>query len=42
MSLNLDAVEQYLKQLQDDICQQIEAEDGEGKFVEDSWERPGF
>jgi coproporphyrinogen III oxidase len=41
MSLNLDAVEQYLKQLQDDICQQIEAEDGEGKFVEDSWERPG-
>ncbi|MFB1034506.1 MAG: oxygen-dependent coproporphyrinogen oxidase [Sinobacterium sp.] len=41
MSLNLDDVEQYLKQLQDDICQQIEAEDGEGKFVEDSWERPG-
>lgn len=41
MSLNLDAVEQYLKQLQDDICQQIEAEDGEGKFVEDNWERPG-
>ena len=41
MSLNLDDVEQYLKQLQNDICQQIEAEDGEGKFVEDSWERPG-
>jgi coproporphyrinogen III oxidase len=41
MSLHLHAVEQYLKQLQDDICRQIEAEDGEGKFVEDSWERPG-
>ncbi|MFQ3323205.1 MAG: coproporphyrinogen III oxidase [Pseudomonadales bacterium] len=41
MSLNIDAVEQYLKQLQDDICQQIEAEDGQAKFVEDSWQRPG-
>jgi coproporphyrinogen III oxidase len=41
MSPHLDAVEQYLKQLQDDICRQIEAEDGQGKFVEDSWERPG-
>jgi coproporphyrinogen III oxidase len=41
MSLNLDAVEQYLKQLQDDICLQIEAEDGQAKFVEDSWRRPG-
>ena len=41
MSPHLDAVEQYLKQLQDDICRQIEAEDGHGKFVEDSWERPG-
>ncbi|MFT4996697.1 MAG: coproporphyrinogen III oxidase, partial [Flavobacteriales bacterium] len=41
MSLNLDAVEQYLKQLQDDICLQIEAEDGQAKFVEDSWQRPG-
>jgi coproporphyrinogen III oxidase len=27
--------------LQDDICGQLEAEDGKGRFKEDLWERPG-
>jgi coproporphyrinogen III oxidase len=30
----------YLRQLQDRICQQLEAADGEGRFREDAWERP--
>lgn len=34
-----DAVRQYLLGLQDDICAQLEAEDGEGRFVEDEWAR---
>lgn len=34
-----NAVKEYLLSLQDSICAQLEAEDGEGKFVEDSWER---
>ncbi|MCK0536945.1 oxygen-dependent coproporphyrinogen oxidase [Alcanivorax quisquiliarum] len=34
-----DAVRQYLLGLQDDICAQLEAEDGEGRFVEDEWVR---
>lgn len=29
------------KQLQDDICRQLEAADGGGTFQEDLWERPG-
>ncbi|GAB3110972.1 oxygen-dependent coproporphyrinogen oxidase [Aestuariicella hydrocarbonica] len=36
-----EAVKQYLLSLQDSICRQLEAEDGEGRFVEDSWEREG-
>jgi coproporphyrinogen III oxidase len=35
-----DRVSTMLKQLQDDICQQLEVLDGEGKFIEDSWKRP--
>ncbi|MEM6321560.1 MAG: oxygen-dependent coproporphyrinogen oxidase [Bacteroidota bacterium] len=31
----------YLKALQDDICQQLENVDGQGKFQEDAWNRPG-
>lgn len=27
--------------LQDDICRQLEAADGQGRFREDAWERPG-
>lgn len=34
-----DAVKAYLLGLQDDICAQLEQEDGAGRFVEDSWER---
>ncbi|WP_439134283.1 oxygen-dependent coproporphyrinogen oxidase [Pseudomaricurvus sp.] len=34
-----NAVKQYLLSLQDSICAQLQAEDGEGKFVEDSWDR---
>ncbi|MBU3068711.1 oxygen-dependent coproporphyrinogen oxidase [Aestuariicella sp. G3-2] len=34
-----NAVKEYLLSLQDSICAQLEAEDGEGKFVEDSWQR---
>src|SRR5262245_30451102 len=31
----------WLKELQRDICQQLEATDGKGKFITDSWQRPG-
>lgn len=34
-------ITEYFKSLQDSICQQLEAGDGEGKFQEDLWERPG-
>ncbi|MBD2292350.1 oxygen-dependent coproporphyrinogen oxidase [Anabaena sphaerica FACHB-251] len=33
-------VSQFMKQLQDEITQALEALDGVGKFMEDSWERP--
>ncbi|TQV70692.1 oxygen-dependent coproporphyrinogen oxidase [Exilibacterium tricleocarpae] len=33
------AVKHYLLQLQDDICQGLAAEDGDGRFVEDTWKR---
>ncbi len=29
----------FLKQLQDNICQALEEADGEGKFIEDNWQR---
>jgi coproporphyrinogen III oxidase len=35
-----ERVSQFLKQLQDEICQGLEQLDGTGKFCEDSWERP--
>lgn len=38
--VDIDAVKQYLLSLQDDICRQLEAEDGQACFVEDAWERP--
>jgi len=31
----------WFKNLQDDICQQLEAVDGKAKFHQDLWERPG-
>lgn len=36
---NLEVVKDYLLTLQDDICAQLEEEDGTAKFVEDSWTR---
>lgn len=34
-----EIVKQYLLSLQDRICAELEAEDGTGKFQQDSWER---
>ena len=36
-----DTITTWLKGLQDSICQGLEAIDGNAKFVEDPWERPG-
>ena len=38
---DIQAVRAYFMELQDRICQQIEAEDGGAKFVEDEWQREG-
>ena len=35
-----DRVEHFLRQLQDRICQAVEALDGRARFVEDAWTRP--
>ncbi|MCO4798306.1 MAG: oxygen-dependent coproporphyrinogen oxidase [Colwelliaceae bacterium] len=37
--VNFNQVIEFLKQLQDNICQALEAADGSGKFVEDNWTR---
>jgi len=37
---NIDDVKAYLLGLQESICAALEAEDGEAKFVADSWDRP--
>ena len=39
--VDIAAVKQYLLALQDRICEELAAEDGGAKFVEDAWERPG-
>ncbi len=41
MAIDIDAVKQYLLQLQDNICNALAEEDGGAQFDEDSWERPG-
>ncbi|PAR47464.1 oxygen-dependent coproporphyrinogen oxidase [Vibrio metoecus] len=44
MKSNIDkqAVKSFLLQLQDQICQQLEATDGQAQFIEDAWQRePG-
>jgi len=41
MGVNRTDVVNYLKSLQDDICQQLEKADGVGKFQQDKWSRPG-
>ncbi|GAB6264089.1 oxygen-dependent coproporphyrinogen oxidase [Photobacterium sp. CCB-ST2H9] len=37
--VNKHAVKAFLLDLQDKICQALEAQDGEARFVEDSWDR---
>ncbi|QUI69266.1 oxygen-dependent coproporphyrinogen oxidase [Pseudoalteromonas sp. M8] len=37
--INLETVKAFLLQLQDNICQGLEAADGNAQFVEDAWER---
>lgn len=39
--MDKSAVKYYLQQLQDNICSALQAEDGEGVFHEDSWQREG-
>ncbi len=39
MSVDKQAVKEYLMQLQENICLKLAAADGSGKFEEDSWER---
>lgn len=36
-----DAITAFFADLQDRICQSLEAADGAGRFREDAWERPG-
>ncbi len=38
--VDLAAVKSYLLALQDEICRQLELEDGAATFVEDAWDRP--
>jgi coproporphyrinogen III oxidase len=40
-TLPIEAVKNYLLQLQDSICDALAEEDGGGDFIVDSWERPG-
>ncbi len=37
---HLSAVQQFLQQLQNSICQALQQADGAAQFVEDSWQRP--
>nr|3EJO_A Chain A, Coproporphyrinogen III oxidase [Leishmania donovani]3EJO_B Chain B, Coproporphyrinogen III oxidase [Leishmania donovani] len=41
MSLAIEAVKDFLVKLQDDICEALEAEDGQATFMEDKWTREG-
>ncbi len=36
---DVHAVKEYLLRLQNKICDELEAEDGQAQFIEDSWER---
>ena len=36
-----DSIRDWFSSLQQDICSQLEAADGTGKFISDVWERPG-
>jgi coproporphyrinogen III oxidase len=37
---HLAAVQQFLQQLQNNICQALQSADGKAQFVEDAWQRP--
>lgn len=37
--INIETIISFLKGLQDEICEALEASDGTGKFVEDEWQR---
>lgn len=39
-TIALQPVKDFLLQLQDDICRELEQEDSKGNFVEDAWQRP--
>ncbi len=41
MSIDVDAVKNYLLGLQNNICNALAEEDGGKGFLEDAWERPG-
>ena len=41
MSVSKEEVSGWFRQLQLHICEELEAEDGKVKFVEDNWKRPG-
>jgi coproporphyrinogen III oxidase len=38
---DMNAVKDYLLDLQDRICAALEEEDGRGRFAQDAWDRPG-
>jgi len=38
-NIDKQAVKSFLLQLQDQICQQLEAADGQAQFIEDAWQR---
>lgn len=38
-NISIDTVTEFLKSLQDTICQALETEDGQGQFIEDKWLR---
>ncbi|MDE1515766.1 MULTISPECIES: oxygen-dependent coproporphyrinogen oxidase [Vibrio] len=38
-AIDKQAVQHFLRQLQDSICQQLEAADGQARFIEDQWQR---
>ena len=41
-AIDKQAVKQFLMELQDSICQQLESADGKAEFIEDAWHRdPG-
>ena len=37
--IDIEQVKNYLLSLQEDICRQLEEEDGEGQFIRDEWQR---